>query len=849
MKMYKMIKTLLFLILSSGIIVSFTVVLLVGQPRLRQPVVSWIATLLRVEMGLGEVWVRWQPFGVVVDDPWVRFESGVELRLGRIEASLDGGLLRRGSLALLRLERPVLRLNETDDGAGGGMNGWGWPLRVDWLEVVDGEVWQPALAGHRGWRFHDLSILGQNLSLESFELHFAARAEPGGGLNGVVQWWRAGGVRLVAHADGIPLASMASWVGLKGMSGTLIADVKAGYHTHEGLTMEGSGHLVDGAYGGWQGDMKVNAVSVGGGLRGNIQGLVRPGPRLPFLPLTGHWLGQRGTADEAWRFRGGLESGSHGTVNFSGRQTDTGVAAVLTPDIDLKPFSMFLPPRHGLTGRLRGSVTVAWKDQAPGGALAYRLRVDHGGWSNGDQVIEGVRGAARGNGVVVGDGGHMRLDLDVAQGEWLLDTLYGNLAREQPSARLKVDWNRSGVRQVTGGIAARLGRLHSLSWKPEKNSISLQGTLERGDLGWLTEQYLGASMGKGAVRMQGIVSGSLTGTRSPVKGIDLASLAGWLQLEKGFFAGGGVQLEGVRLRLPLAAAAAPASGAGRLTVDSLMVAGETLSGLSLAPSWHGGVIVFKGGWEGALLGGRVFLEEGSVTLTEPRRMLGRGRGQGLHLFPFANKAHGMTVGFGFPRIEINAKALMLDGKVDVDLFGGLARAEGLAMQWDGPLPSWQADLAFSALDLERLTEATGIGKIKGTLAGSVSRLRMVGWQPVSFQAKVHTVPGEADQTIHVDAIENIQIFGGGAVTAPLNRGILALFKEYGYRNLGFQCALKNDMFELTGIKNENGKAWLVDGGLLPPKVEVISHQRFIPWKEMVARIQRIGQSGGKPVIR
>jgi hypothetical protein len=96
-----------------------------------------------------------------------------------------------------------------------------------------------------------------------------------------------------------------------------------------------------------------------------------------------------------------------------------------------------------------------------------------------------------------------------------------------------------------------------------------------------------------------------------------------------------------------------------------------------------------------------------------------------------------------------------------------------------------------------------------------------------------------EQKISVDALKKISILGTGSSTSILDRGIYQFFKEYRYDKLGFKAFLKNDNLLLLGIENEGNKEYLVKGGLLPPKVDVISYTQNISFQEMVSRLQRI----------
>ena len=69
------------------------------------------------------------------------------------------------------------------------------------------------------------------------------------------------------------------------------------------------------------------------------------------------------------------------------------------------------------------------------------------------------------------------------------------------------------------------------------------------------------------------------------------------------------------------------------------------------------------------------------------------------------------------------------------------------------------------------------------------------------------------------------------------------FKDKIYANLGFSGRLRNDNFTLRGIVREGGLEYLVRGGVLPPKVNVINYTQEISFREMVKRLKRIQLAG------
>ena len=67
-------------------------------------------------------------------------------------------------------------------------------------------------------------------------------------------------------------------------------------------------------------------------------------------------------------------------------------------------------------------------------------------------------------------------------------------------------------------------------------------------------------------------------------------------------------------------------------------------------------------------------------------------------------------------------------------------------------------------------------------------------------------------------------------------------EEYNYAKIGFKALLKNDNLFLQGIKGKGNVGYLVKGSIMPPKVDVVSYNQNISFKEVVNRIKRIKQA-------
>ncbi|HDK41548.1 MAG TPA: hypothetical protein ENG93_02685 [Nitrospirae bacterium] len=128
------------------------------------------------------------------------------------------------------------------------------------------------------------------------------------------------------------------------------------------------------------------------------------------------------------------------------------------------------------------------------------------------------------------------------------------------------------------------------------------------------------------------------------------------------------------------------------------------------------------------------------------------------------------------------------------------------------------------------------------MQGYVRNLVIANSQAERFEALIETVRRKGvTQKISVEAINKISIMGTGSASAILSTGIYKLFEQYKYAKIGFKGKLKNDNFLLGGIVTEGNKEYIVKGGILPPKVNIISHTRNVSFQEMVKRLNSIKQ--------
>lgn len=196
-----------------------------------------------------------------------------------------------------------------------------------------------------------------------------------------------------------------------------------------------------------------------------------------------------------------------------------------------------------------------------------------------------------------------------------------------------------------------------------------------------------------------------------------------------------------------------------------------------------------------------------------------------------------------PEARFGGSSLSTEGEIILKLFEGEMRLHNFSINnFTGKIPSIKTSVDIKEINLGGLTGAFEFGNITGIMSGYIRDLVITDGQAEQFNASIESIRGKrAPQWISVEALENISVLGSGSSTSILNRGIYSLFKKYRYEKIGFKGSLRNDNLLLSGIKGEGGKQYLVKGGIIPPKVNVISYTQNISFQDMLKRLKRIKQ--------
>jgi hypothetical protein len=201
-----------------------------------------------------------------------------------------------------------------------------------------------------------------------------------------------------------------------------------------------------------------------------------------------------------------------------------------------------------------------------------------------------------------------------------------------------------------------------------------------------------------------------------------------------------------------------------------------------------------------------------------------------------------------PRLVYSADRLAVEGDIRMQLFGGRATLSGV--QLEGPfdvVPRLRASARLHDIDLAVLTRAMSFGSIEGRLEGRIDGLVLENWQPVAFDAALRTPEDDASRhRISQRAVDNLASLGGA--NAVLSSTFLRFFEEFSYERLGLSCRLRAGVCEMGGVGSADRGYYIVKGGGLPPRVDVIGFNDRVDWATLLERLRAVASSPG-PVVR
>ena len=204
-----------------------------------------------------------------------------------------------------------------------------------------------------------------------------------------------------------------------------------------------------------------------------------------------------------------------------------------------------------------------------------------------------------------------------------------------------------------------------------------------------------------------------------------------------------------------------------------------------------------------------------------------------------------------PSVRYENSELNVDGILLARAFDGTFKIQHLKISdLLSPLPRLSADFSVDQLDLEKLTRAFDFGRMEGKLSGHITGLNMVAWKANAFDAFFYTP--ENDDSRHIisqRAVDNLTSLSGSDIGSVLSRSYLRFFENFRYDRLGVGCILRNNICQMSGIEAASGSAYyIVKGGLLPPRLDIIGYSYEVDWNDLLGRLERV-MSDNAPVIQ
>ena len=542
----------------------------------------------------------------------------------------------------------------------------------------------------------------------------------------------------------------------------------------------------------------------------------------------------------------------------------------------------YIPPAWSVEGNIAGKVTLRAAGRR-GWSGHLKVKVKQGQWSRTPETkAEADDGSAS---TILGEQfkgdlqGRFSLSntklkrfdgqLHLRAGEWLVGSFYGDLQAEKLSADLS--WRNGKPWSMDLSLQSKTVPKVRVKLAPLQKGYTGQVTLQSMDLGRLFHRYLLEVIAAeqpewNTALLAGKIQADIKVGWQPQQP---PKISGWLALDQGKLQGPEQQwgVGEMALFLPF-----PEPGIGKssrkksqktgyLRLKKLHIHETTLPPQEVQPLWKHDTLRLLGALQGDLLGGQFQVDD--ITFAN---VWSKAAALSLSLKVDEVEIERLSQQLGLPkvagRLEVDMpeihwqnELLRTTGTVSAQVFEGKIDLNKVsAEQLFSSLPSWQAELQLADIDLHAMSRWLGVGMIEGTLFGEVRQLHMLGLEPLSFSAQMKTKEGEKEQRISVKAIESIQTLGAGAASGVLQRGILSFFDSFGYQHIGFQCQLKNDTFFLSGVESHDGKEYLVVGSFFPPRVNVVSHNSVISWKDMVSRLKTIANAqhaemGSEPEIK
>jgi hypothetical protein len=284
-----------------------------------------------------------------------------------------------------------------------------------------------------------------------------------------------------------------------------------------------------------------------------------------------------------------------------------------------------------------------------------------------------------------------------------------------------------------------------------------------------------------------------------------------------------------------------------LSVKRLRLGAQELGPLQLPIVLVPNRLYLGGDIDTSLLGAGLHLRNIRVDqpLSSAFRVQLAARLDGLDLARLSGKKPALEgrIGGELDPVRVDRERLTAAGDLTGDLFGGRVDVGNVTVERPfGAGREIGGDVNVRLLDLERLSEALGVGRITGRISGSLTGLRVAYGQPVAFHLKMESVPQEGiPQTVSLKAVNSISLVSTGSALSGLGVSLMTtFFREFPYEKIGFECILKNDVFTVRGLIHKDGVEYLVKRRLFTG-IDVINRNpdNRIGFSDMLERARRV----------
>lgn len=194
-----------------------------------------------------------------------------------------------------------------------------------------------------------------------------------------------------------------------------------------------------------------------------------------------------------------------------------------------------------------------------------------------------------------------------------------------------------------------------------------------------------------------------------------------------------------------------------------------------------------------------------------------------------------------PRIAYADKVLSMDGALGIEVFdGGLIVHQLRVLDPFSKDRHLLVDVTALGLDLGMLTRTFAFGSVEGRFDAHLRDLELAGWQPLRFDARIESTPGEHPRLLSLGALKDITALGDPAEGKTIRSLPERSIGGFAYNRIGLGCTLHEGVCHLSGIagRDEANKVVIMEGSGLP-SINIIGYNRRIAWEALVERFREV----------